>query len=109
MQLRRHEVDRPGRRHADYSWDLNGDGTFGDSTAATPSFTYTTPGVVHGAPARDRPGRSNGHDQLTITAGNPPTPTIDTPAATLTWAVGDPIAFSGRPSTAQGNPMPARA
>ena len=27
-----------------YSWDLNGDGTFGDSAAPTPTFTYTTPG-----------------------------------------------------------------
>ena len=27
-----------------YSWDLNGDGTFGDSTSATPSFTYNQNG-----------------------------------------------------------------
>jgi PKD repeat protein/glucose/arabinose dehydrogenase len=25
-----------------YSWDLNGDGTFGDSTAVSPSFTYSS-------------------------------------------------------------------
>jgi PKD repeat protein len=30
-----------------YSWDLNGDGTFGDATAAQPSFTYTTPGTYN--------------------------------------------------------------
>jgi glucose/arabinose dehydrogenase len=29
-----------------YSWDLNGDGTFGDSTAVAPTFTYTKPGRV---------------------------------------------------------------
>ena len=28
-----------------YSWDLNGDGTYGDSTAQKPSFTYTTAGT----------------------------------------------------------------
>jgi hypothetical protein len=28
------------------SWDLNGDGTYGDSTDASPSFTYTTAGAV---------------------------------------------------------------
>jgi uncharacterized repeat protein (TIGR01451 family) len=27
-----------------YSWDLNGDGTFGDSTAVQPTHTYTQPG-----------------------------------------------------------------
>ena len=29
-----------------YAWDLDGDGAYDDSTAAAPSFTYTTPGVV---------------------------------------------------------------
>ena len=28
-----------------YSWDLNGDGTYSDSTAANPSFTYTAAGT----------------------------------------------------------------
>ena len=37
-----------------YSWDLNGDGVYGDSTAAQPSYTYTDQGELHGAPARDR-------------------------------------------------------
>jgi hypothetical protein len=27
------------------SWDLNGDGTYGDATTANPSFTYTTAGT----------------------------------------------------------------
>ncbi len=30
-----------------YSWDLNGDGTFGDATGPTASYTYTTAGVYH--------------------------------------------------------------
>ena len=30
-----------------YSWDLNGDGTFGDSTVAKPSFTYTAAGTYN--------------------------------------------------------------
>ena len=29
-----------------YAWDLDGDGAYDDSTAAAPSFTYTTAGVV---------------------------------------------------------------
>jgi PKD repeat protein len=28
-----------------YSWDLNGDGTFGDATVATPSYTFPTAGT----------------------------------------------------------------
>jgi len=30
-----------------YSWDLNGDGTFGDSTVAKPSFTYASAGTYN--------------------------------------------------------------
>ena len=30
---------------ASYSWDLNGDGNFGDSTAASPKTTFATPGL----------------------------------------------------------------
>ena len=29
-----------------YAWDLDGDGAYDDSTAAAPSFTYTSPGNV---------------------------------------------------------------
>jgi PKD repeat protein len=29
-----------------YSWDLNGDGVFGDSTAVAPTYTYTKPGRI---------------------------------------------------------------
>ena len=35
----------PEGRPLTYSWDLNGDGTFGDATGATASYTYTTAGV----------------------------------------------------------------
>ena len=50
-----------------YSWDLNGDGTFGDSTAQKPSYTYTTAGTYnavlkvtdnHGASTTSAPIRS---------------------------------------------------
>jgi PKD repeat protein len=30
-----------------YSWDLNGDGTFGDSTAQKPSYTYASAGTYN--------------------------------------------------------------
>jgi hypothetical protein len=46
----------------------------------------------------------------TITAGNTaPTAIIDTPASSLTWRVGDPIAFSGRATDVQDGTLPASA
>ena len=90
-----------------YSWDLNGDGTFGDSTSATPSFTYSTPGVYTARLRVSDPGGNNDTTSVTIQAGNPPTPTIDTPSDTLTWAVGDTISYSGHATDGAGNPVPA--
>ena len=37
----------PEGKPLSYSWDLNGDGTFGDATGPTASYTYTTAGVYH--------------------------------------------------------------
>jgi PKD repeat protein len=96
-----------------YSWDLNGDGTYGDSTAANPSHTYTTAGTFqarlrvtdsHGAPSLSAP--------VTITVGGgntAPTPVIDTPTSGLTWAVGDTVSFSGHATDAQDGTLPASA
>jgi hypothetical protein len=96
-----------------YSWDLNGDGTYGDSTAANPSFTYTTAGT-YAATLRvtDARGASSVSAPITITVGagnTPPTPVIDTPASSLTWAVGDTINFSGHASDTQDGTLPASA
>ncbi len=58
-----------------YSWDLNGDGTYGDSTAQKPSFTYSTAGTYsvrlkvtdnHGASTISAP------ITITVTSGGPP-------------------------------------
>jgi PKD repeat protein len=92
-----------------YSWDLNGDGTYGDSTAAQPSFTYQTAGtyVVH-LRVTDSHGASTVSAPITIDAGNTaPVPTISSPASTLTWKVGDPISFSGGATDAQDGTIPA--
>jgi glucose/arabinose dehydrogenase/PKD repeat protein len=93
-----------------YSWDLNGDGTFGDATGATASYTYTTAGVYH--PSLRVTDSQNATDttSLTITAGNTaPTAVIDTPTSSLTWKVGDTINFSGHASDAQDGTLPASA
>jgi glucose/arabinose dehydrogenase len=96
-----------------YSWDLNGDGTYGDSTAANPSFTYTTAGTFQvRLRVTDSHGGSSVSTPITITVGGgntAPTPVIDTPSPSLTWAVGDTISFSGHATDAQDGSLPASA
>jgi PKD repeat protein len=96
-----------------YSWDLNGDGVYGDSTAANPAFTYTTAGTYSVTlKVTDARGASSVSAPITITVGagnTPPTPVIDAPASSLTWAVGDTINFSGHATDAQDGTLPASA
>ena len=91
-----------------YSWDLNGDGTFGDSTASKPSFTYTTAGNYT---VKLRVTDSHGATdtaQTIISAGNtPPHAVIDTPASSFTYKVGDPVSFSGHGTDTEDGSEPA--
>ena len=79
-----------------YSWDLDGNGTYGDSTSATTSYTYTQNGQYHvGLRVSDNRG-GVGTDTLTILVGSGgPTATIAAPAAGTLWKAGDVISFSG--------------
>jgi len=93
-----------------YSWDLNGDGTFGDSTSPTPSFTYTQNGQVSvGLQVSD--GRGGvGTDHVTILVGvGGPTAIMATPAAGTLWKVGDVISFSGSATDPVDGQLPASA
>jgi glucose/arabinose dehydrogenase len=96
-----------------YSWDLNGDGTYGDSTAVNPSFTYSTAATYTVTlKVTDSHGASTVSAPVTITVGGgntPPTPVIDAPSASLTWAVGDTINFSGHATDTQDGTLPASA
>jgi glucose/arabinose dehydrogenase/PKD repeat protein len=93
-----------------FSWDLNGDGSFGDATSPTASFTYTSSGTYQaGLRVTDIQGAS-GTASVTITVGNTArTAVIDTPGASLSWQVGQNIMFEGHATDAQGNPLPASA
>jgi hypothetical protein len=88
-----------------YAWDLDGDGAYDDSTAANPSFTYSTAGTYTARlRVTDARGASSLSAPITITVGagnTPPTPVIDTPTSSLTWAVGDTINFSGHATDTQ--------
>ena len=100
----------PEGKPLSYSWDLNGDGTFGDATGPTASYTYTTAGVYHPSlRATDDQGAS-GTASVTVTAGNTaPTGIIDSPTSSLTWRVGDTINFSGHATDSQDGTLPASA
>jgi glucose/arabinose dehydrogenase/PKD repeat protein len=93
-----------------YSWDLNGDGTFGDATGPTASYIYTTAAVYHPSlRVTDDQGASD-TASVTVTAGNTaPAAVIDSPPSSLTWKVGDTISFSGHATDAQDGTLPASA
>ena len=92
-----------------YAWDLDGNGTFVDSTSPMPSWTYTSPGpVTVGLRVTDLFSGLSGATTILISPGAvAPTVTIDSPASSLTWAVGSTIAFSGHAHDWQGHPIPA--
>ncbi|HMG29493.1 MAG TPA: PKD domain-containing protein [Jiangellaceae bacterium] len=93
-----------------YAWDLDDDGAFDDSTDPTPSFTYTQAGTYTPALQVTDPSGATGVSSVTITAGNtPPLTTIDSPAASTTWRVGDTISFAGHAVDDQDGSLPASA
>jgi glucose/arabinose dehydrogenase/PKD repeat protein len=91
-----------------YAWDLDGDGQYDDSTAAKPSWTYTSAATVTARLKVSDKGGLSSATTITIGAGNePPHAVIDTPTEALHWAVGDPISFSGHGSDPQDGTLPA--
>jgi PKD repeat protein len=94
-----------------YAWDLDGDGLFDDSTAVQPTFTYTQSGSYTARlRVTDTGSASDVSDPIVITVGNsPPAATIGSPSGSLTWRVGDVIAFSGSGADAQDGNLPASA
>jgi PKD repeat protein len=93
-----------------YAWDLDGDGQFNDSTAVSPSFTYTTAGTYRAAVRVTDPGGASATDAVTVTAGNtPPTAVIASPSPGVSWKVGDVIAFKGSAVDEQDGALPPSA
>ena len=100
----------PEGKPLSYSWDLNGDGTFGDATGSTASYTYATAGVYHPSLRVTDDQGATDMASATVTAGNTaPVAAIDSPSPTLTWKVGDTIKFSGHATDAQDGTLPASA
>ncbi len=88
-----------------FEWDF-GDGSPLDDNPS-PQHTYTVNGTyVATLTVRDNQG-GVGTDTVTITVGNlPPVATINTPAATLLFKVGDVISYSGSASNSPGDGIP---
>jgi glucose/arabinose dehydrogenase len=100
----------PEGRPLTYSWDLNGDGNFGDSTSPTTSYTYTSNGTYTAQLRVTDDQEASNTAAVTITVGNtPPVAVIDAPSSTLTWQVGQTVNFSGHATDTQDGTLPASA
>ena len=93
-----------------YSWDLNGDGVFGDATTAQTSYTFTTLGS-HTVTLRvtDTHGGTDTETVTIVVDNTVPVATITAPLSTLTWKVGDTINFSGSATDTQDGTLAASA
>nr|MDT0662359.1 PQQ-dependent sugar dehydrogenase [Micromonospora sp. DSM 115978] len=92
-----------------YEWDFTNDGTV-DSTSATVSFAYPA-GGPYTAKLRvvDTLGASDTETVAIQTGNSMPTAVIDSPEASLTWAVNDTITFSGHATDPDQGTLPASA
>ncbi|TDD23476.1 PKD domain-containing protein [Kribbella turkmenica] len=93
-----------------YAWDLDGDGQYDDSTAATAQYTYSGSRVVtvrlrvtdgHG-------GVGTASTEIDV-ANGPPTATITAPTPATTWKVGDTISFAGTATDPEQGTLPGSA
>ena len=93
-----------------YSWDLNGDGVYGDATGVTASRTYTDRGkVTVSVKVSDNHGASS-TSSITIYPGDtPPVVTITSPTNATTWKVGDVINMTSTATDAEDGTLPNSA
>ena len=85
-----------------YSWDLNGDRTYGDATGAVQTRTFTSPGTFRvGVRVTDPGGSSNeAVDFVTVLQDKPPV--VSLAASPATPAVGANVTFTATASDPDG-------
>jgi len=85
----------------------------GVNCSSSTSCVATSPagsGTVHvTATVNGLTSATSAADQFTYTGNQPPTPTISTPSASLSWKVGDRITFSGGATDPEDGGLPASA
>ncbi len=93
-----------------YSWDLDGNGTFGDATTPNPTRTYSAAGpVTVRLRVTDLFGATD-EAAVTVQVGDTaPVPVITTPAAGAVATVGSTVSFSGSATDPQAGTLPASA
>lgn len=92
-----------------YAWDLDGDGQYDDSTAAKPTRTYPVGNVTVRLRVDDGKGHQGTASQVIQSGNTAPVIGAVTPAESLTWKVGDTIAFSASATDGQDGPLPPSA
>ena len=103
-------VDPNGADTLNYSWDLDGDGNFGDASGVSASAFYAANGV-HTVSVQVSDG-NGGVDvaSMRIEVGNTaPTVTITAPAASLLWSSAQDIALTATSSDAEQGTLPDSA
>ncbi len=95
-----------------YAWDFDGDGQYDDATGVTLSTTLNTPGDIEiGLRVTDdgNPALADTASEVVQVGNAPPVITFPAPLASLTWAVGDQIAYSATATDPQDGILPASA
>ena len=98
----RERVRDPNGDALSYSWDLNGDKTYGDATGAIQTRTFASPGTFRvGVRVTDPGGSSNeAVDFVNVLQDKPPVVTLS--ASPSTPAVGAPVTFTATASDPDG-------
>lgn len=78
-----------------FAWDLDGDGTFNDSTEVSPRRSYDRGIYPVRLQVTDRNGKTAVSQPIQITVGVRPLPVIHEPADGTPWKAGQRISFSG--------------
>jgi hypothetical protein len=85
-----------------YSWDLNGDKTYGDATGAIQTRTFTSPGTFRVGVRVTDPGGSSNDAVDFVTVLQDKAPVVSLSASPATPAVGAPVTFTATASDPDG-------
>ena len=93
-----------------YAWDFDDDGQYDDATGVAPTTTLSTPGDIEiGLRVTDDgdPVLSDTASHVVSVDNAPPVINFSAPSASLTWVVGQGIAFAATATDAQDGTIPA--